>query len=77
MTGSGWALLREYSSRMAADLDIATLEIEQIPALVRGPEAGIFGPGFAGSTTLGVRVYVPEPMLEVARELVGEESPET
>ena len=76
MSESGWALLREYSSRMVADLDIATLEIEQIPALVRGPETGIFGPGFAGSTTLGVRVYVPESMLEVARELVGEESSE-
>lgn len=76
MTNIGWALLKEYSSRMAADLDIATLEIEAVPALVRGPETGIFGPGFSGSTSVGVRVFVPEPMLEFARELIGEESPE-
>lgn len=73
---SGWALLKEYASRMEADLDIATLGIEEIPALVRGPEAGIFGPGFAGSTTLGVRVFVPEALLEIARDLLGVESPE-
>jgi len=42
------------------------------PSIVRGPETGIFGPGFTGPALHGVRIYVPRSMLEHARELIGE-----
>jgi hypothetical protein len=73
MQESGWALLKEYSSQAEADLDLATLKMEDLPTMVRGSEIGIFGPGFAGPTPRGVRVYVPEVALDLARELIGAE----
>ena len=76
MQERGMALLKDYASGLEAALDLAALETENVPVLVRGLEPGIFGPGFTGSTPHGVRVYVPESLLEFARELIGEESPE-
>ncbi len=77
MADSEWALLKEYASQLDADLDLATLEAEEIPVMVKGPEVGIFGPGFAGATSRGVEVYVPRDALEAARELIGEDSSES
>lgn len=73
MQNSEWAILKEYSSQLDADLDLATLKTEDVPTLVRGAEIGIFGPGFSGATPAGLRVYVPESMLEFARELIATE----
>ena len=66
-----WALLAEYASAAEANLDLGSLELERIPALVRGLEPGIFGPGFTGATPHGVRVYVPRSAIDHARELIG------
>ena len=76
MADSEWAILKEYASRLEADLDLATLETEDVPTIVRGPEVGIFGPGFSGSTSLGVTVFVPVAMLDFARDLIGKEPAE-
>ncbi len=38
--------------------------------LVRGSETGIFGPGFAGATTAGVTLPVPERDLERAKSII-------
>lgn len=76
MADSEWAVLKDYASRLEADLDLATLETENVPTIVQGPEVGIFGPGFSGSTSLGVRVYVPKVMLQFARDLIGAEPPD-
>ena len=73
MTDGDWVLLKDYASQMDADLDLATLEAQKIPVMVKGPEIGIFGPGFAGATSRGVEVYVPGDALGAARELIGEE----
>ena len=73
MQNSDWALLKEYSSQLDAELDLARLRTEDVPTMVRGSEIGIFGPGFTGATPLGVRVYVPDSMLEIARELIAAE----
>ena len=75
MTPAEWALLREYGSLMEAHLDLGSLELERIPTLVRGAEPGIFGPGFTGATPRGVRVYVPAPLLDFARELTAAADP--
>ena len=76
MAESEWAKLKDYASRLEADLDIATLATENVPTIVRGPEVGIFGPGFSGSTSLGVSLFVPKQMLEFAQELIGKEPAE-
>ena len=73
MTDGDWVLLKDYASQMDADLDLATLQAQKIPVMVKGPEIGIFGPGFAGATSRGVEVYVPGGALRAARELIGEE----
>lgn len=66
----GWVLLRSYASSLEATLDLASLEAEGVPTLVKGNEMGIFGPGFAGSSPYGVRVYVPANAIEDARDLL-------
>ena len=66
----GWVLLRSYASSFDAMLDLASLEAEGVPTLVKGHEVGMFGPGFAGSTPHGVRVYVPANAIDDARELL-------
>ena len=76
MTDADLALLKDYASALEATLDLAALEAESVPVLVRGLEPGIFGPGFTGATPHGVRVYVPASLLEFARELLGHEAPE-
>jgi hypothetical protein len=65
-----WALLVEYSSGFEADQAIVQLEQAEIPVFTQGPEIGIFGPGFSGPTSRGVRLYVPEPLLEDARSIL-------
>lgn len=69
-TNEGWVLLRSYASSMEATLDLASLEAEGVPTLVKGNEAGIFGPGFSGFTPHGIRVYVPANAIDDARELL-------
>jgi hypothetical protein len=71
MQESEWVLLKDYGTQFEADLDIATLSTADIPVIVRGAEVGIFGPGFAGGTSRGIHVYVPEWMLDDARDLLA------
>ena len=65
-----WVVLAAYPARYLAELQIQTLEAEGIPVLVRGEEAGIWGPAYMGPTSQGIKVMVPEPALEEARELL-------
>jgi hypothetical protein len=66
----GWVLLRSYASSIEASLDLASLEAEGVPTLVKGQEPGIFGPGFSGLTPHGIRVYVPAAAIDDARDLI-------
>ena len=65
-----WVVLASYAARYLAEIQIQTLEAEGIPVLVRGEEAGIWGPAYTGPTSQGIRLMVPEPALEDARELL-------
>ncbi len=76
LTASGWALLARYDFGYEVDFAEATLTAAGIPVLVKGREAGIWGPGFAGPPSQGLSVWVPEARLSDARGLVEEESPE-
>lgn len=68
-----WVLLVEFASGFEADIARAQLEEAQIPVVSKGPEIGIFGPGFSGATSRGARLYVPEPLAEEARSLLEPE----
>jgi hypothetical protein len=67
-----WARLTTVYSGLAADTIRATLELEGIPALVRGYQVGMFGSGFQGPLSEGADILVPESALERARELLPE-----
>lgn len=68
-----WVELGWYAGLFAADVDRALLESAGIPVLVKSSATGLFGPGFSGATTEGVRLYVPSRRLEDARSLLAGE----
>jgi hypothetical protein len=70
-TETAWRPVASYAALFEADLPRQHLENAGIPVLVEGVEAGIWGPGFAGPTSRGIRLLVPEDRLEEAQELLG------
>lgn len=64
-----FVLLASFATGFEADLARATLEAEEIPVLVKGPQVGIFGSGFQGNVLGGVELHVPASALSRAREL--------
>jgi len=67
---SQWALLTRYEFGYEADMTEATLSEAGIPVLVKGREAGIWGPGFVGAPSQGLSVWVPMERLREAQEVV-------
>lgn len=65
-----WALLTTVFTGLEADTVRATLELEGIPALVRGFAVGMFGAAYQGPINDGADILVPESALEHARELL-------
>lgn len=73
MTENHWVDLVSYASGFEADIMVARLEAEGIPALRDNHDStGIFGPGFQGATAFGVTVRVPLDCLDDARLLLTE-----
>jgi len=72
-----WMLLASFDFGYEADFAEATLKGAGIPVVVKGREAGIWGPGFAGPSSQGLSVWVPGEEMEAARELLepGSEAP--
>lgn len=70
-----WVLLTRVSAGYEADIIVEQLKAAGIPALVRGPVAGIFGFGFSGSTPQGAAIHVPSDSLEAARQILEQGSP--
>jgi hypothetical protein len=68
-----WVQLASYDFGYEADLTEATLKEAGIPVVVKGREAGIWGPGFAGPPSQGLSVWVPEDYLFDARALLDSE----
>lgn len=68
---SEWVALKEYAALFLAELDKQMIEHSGIPVMLKGPLTGAFGPGFAGPTTQGVTLLVPESNYEAAAELLG------
>lgn len=66
---SQWTRFRSYPSLVEAEFDRERLEAVGIPVLVKGPESGIFGPGFSGPSALGVELMVPKSQIGAAEEV--------
>lgn len=69
-TSSDWTLVASYNYGHEVDFAEATLTEAGIPVLVKGREAGIWGPGFTGASSQGLSVWVPEDRLSDARGLL-------
>ncbi len=67
-----WEQVASFAAQYEADLARQILENEDIPVYVRGPEVGIFGPGFSGPSPLGTAVFVPSDRTEEARDLLAD-----
>jgi hypothetical protein len=65
-----WRKAVVFAAEPAAELARQQLEAAGIPVAVLNDQTGIFGPGFAGASHLGVTVLVPADRLEEARELL-------
>jgi hypothetical protein len=63
---SEWRQLAEFGGSVEADVAEAVLRAQDIPVIRRGPEVGIFGPGFTGATAHGVSLFVPADRLAEA-----------
>lgn len=67
-----WVAIADVGSGWEADLVVARLDAEDIPARARGNDVvGIFGPGFQGATARGFLVEVPEPYVSRARAFLA------
>lgn len=67
---SDWVKIATVASGFEADLTRAMLEEQNIPVLVRGKQAGLFGGGFQGAVPGGVDILVPSSVASRARELI-------
>jgi hypothetical protein len=69
----GWIRLIEYGTQLEADVAAATLRAAGVPVQIQTPVTGIFGPGYAGPTQLGVSLLVPADRVADARSILDEE----
>lgn len=65
-----WEAIASYSATYETEIPVQQLEAHGIPVLVKGSEAGIWGPGFAGPTSRGLTLMVPADRAGEARELL-------
>ena len=65
-----WTAIASYGAQYETEIPVRQLEGAGIPVLVKGGEAGIWGPGFPGPTSQGLTLMVPADRAEEARELL-------
>jgi hypothetical protein len=65
-----WERVALFGAALEAEMARQQLEEAGIPALIQNPSTGLFGPGFAGRSALGVTLLVPSDRVEEARELI-------
>lgn len=70
---SEWVTVREFATRLEAEVARARLESADIPVTITAHEAGAFGPGFQGMVPSGVELRVPRERVAAARVLVAED----
>ena len=68
---SDWVELATFGTGFEADLAQQSLTEAEIPCLMRGNQAGIFGAGFQGPVMGGITLYVPSSAVDTARDLLA------
>lgn len=68
---SDWVQLATFPTGFEADVAQQSLTEAEIPCLLRGNQAGMFGAGFQGPVMGGITLYVPSTAIETARDLLG------
>jgi len=69
-----WVIVANPATGWEAELMVARLRAEEIPARARGNDlVGLFGPFYQGHTTNGFLVEVPSPLVDEAREVLAYE----
>lgn len=68
---SEWVQLANFATGFEADLAQQSLNEAEIPCLLRGNQAGMFGAGFQGPVMGGITLYVPSSAVDTARDLLG------
>jgi hypothetical protein len=67
-----WVRIANFASGWEADLAVARLQGERVPARAMGNDVtGIFGPGFQGANARGFWVEVPQPLAARALDLLA------
>ena len=67
-----WVRIANFASGWEADLAVARLQGERVPARAMGNDVtGIFGPGFQGANARGFWVEVPQPFAARALDLLA------
>ena len=74
MADRSWTSIAKYEYMYEADMAEATLKSADIPVIVKGREAGIWGTEFAGPTRQGLSIWVPNDAVESAMELLGDDA---
>jgi hypothetical protein len=67
---SDWVELATFSTGFEADLAQQSLTEAEIPCLLSGNQAGLFGAGFKGPVIGGVKLYVPSSAMDAARDVL-------
>ncbi len=67
-----WERVAVFAAALEADLARQILEAEDIPVAILQDQTGIFGPGFAGASPLGVTVLVPADRADDAKGLLAD-----
>lgn len=65
-----WRRAAVFPAEPGAEIARQLLESAGIPVAVLNDRTGVFGPGFAGTSHLGVTIMVPGDRLEEAAELL-------
>lgn len=67
-----WVAVANVGAGWEADLVVARLDAEDVPARARGNDlVGIFGPGFQGASARGFLVEVPVPYEAHAKAILA------
>lgn len=67
---SDWVQLASFATGFEADLAQQSLTEAEIPCLLRGNQAGMFGAGFQGPVMGGIQLYVPSSAVDTARDVL-------
>ncbi|HUR91480.1 MAG TPA: hypothetical protein VMY38_02285 [Gemmatimonadaceae bacterium] len=67
---SDWVQLATFATGFEADLAQQSLTQAEIPCLLRGNQAGMFGAGFQGPVMGGIKLFVPSSAIDSARDVL-------